>query len=228
MAYVENYQKPVKFKEAPYTAEQSPPFESSGGDEAIERVMKVAFDTFGDVGFEAASTREIAERAGVSYMFFIYHFKSKENLWLRTMDDAITNMTKVFWDNLNASEDKPAEVSLRIYIDQFVRLSARYPQMHRIMSMERNQNTPRLQFVIRTHLRAIYSVVCDLLRRGQQEGAVKPGDAERLFYLIIGTGGTLFTIPTEYEIFTGRDVFSEEEISEIIDFIADAVFLARA
>jgi hypothetical protein len=42
--------------------------------------------------------------------------------------------------------------------------------------------------------------------------------------MIIGAGGTLFTLSSEYKALTGRDVFSEAEIYQTIAFIFDIVF----
>jgi len=46
-----------------------------------ERIISAAIALFGQRGFEAASTREIAQRAGVHAPLINYHFKSKEGLY---------------------------------------------------------------------------------------------------------------------------------------------------
>lgn len=46
-----------------------------------ERIISAAIALFGQRGFEAASTREIAQRAGVQAPLINYHFKSKERLY---------------------------------------------------------------------------------------------------------------------------------------------------
>jgi hypothetical protein len=64
-----------------------------------------------------------------------------------------------------------------------------------------------------------------LIRRGQAEGTVRECDPARLYYHIIGGGGTLYTVATEYKAFTGRDVFSEVEILRNIAFLYEIVFI---
>ena len=43
--------------------------------------------------------------------------------------------------------------------------------------------------------------------------------------MIIGAGGTPFTVKTEYRALTGRDVFSETEILRNIAFLFELVFI---
>ncbi|MET0546490.1 MAG: TetR family transcriptional regulator C-terminal domain-containing protein, partial [Caulobacterales bacterium] len=140
-------------------------------------------------------------------------------------ENALANYTEQLRENLESCADRPAREGLRTFIEQFVRMSARLPQIHRILTMEGNQDTPRLQWVVDHYLRNHFTAVRDLIRRGQQEGSVRESDPARLYYLIIGAGGTPFTIPTEYKEFTGRDIFSEAEIYRTIAFILDIVFV---
>jgi TetR/AcrR family transcriptional regulator len=45
-----------------------------------ERILATADELFAQVGYDAASTREIAERSGVNKALIHYHFKNKEAL----------------------------------------------------------------------------------------------------------------------------------------------------
>ncbi len=47
---------------------------------AREKILKAADDLFGSAGFDATTTREIAERSGVNKALIHYHFKSKDAL----------------------------------------------------------------------------------------------------------------------------------------------------
>lgn len=195
------------------------------GDEVRERIMKAALDYFGAFGFQGATTRAIADRAGITHTLVLYHFKSKEQLWIATVDDVLKKYDDAIKGNLENSDDKTAQVSLRIFIEQFVRLSAEHPQVHRILTTEGGHATERLQWIINNFIRDHYTRLCELIRRGQAEGAVRDCDATRLYYLIIAVGGTPFTLSVEYEILTGRNVFSEAEILRYIAFIYDIVFI---
>jgi AcrR family transcriptional regulator len=197
------------------------------GEEVRERILAAALECFGAFGFEGTSTRAIAERADVTHTLVLYHFQSKDQLWIATMEAAIGRYTNVVRANLEGEGERSAKESLMVFIEQFVRMSARTPQIHRILTTEGNQGTARLEWIIENLLRWHFTAIRDLIRRGQAEGSVREGDPARLYYFIIGAGGTPFTLGTEYMAMTGRDVFSETEILRNIAFIYEIVFTAR-
>jgi len=53
---------------------------------ARDKILEAADELFGLVGFEAATTREIADRCGVNKALIHYHFKSKEALFETLLD----------------------------------------------------------------------------------------------------------------------------------------------
>lgn len=196
------------------------------GEEVRRRILDAALEVFGAFGFDGTSTRAIADHAGVSHTVVLYHFGSKEELWIKMMEDALTTYRESISANLDTSDDRPASETLRIFIEQFVRLSARLPQIHRIMTMEGNHSTPRINWVINNHLRDHYMRIRDLIKQGQADGAVRECDAARLYYFIIGGGGTTYSLSVEYKALTGRDVFSEAEIYRNIAFLFEVVFVS--
>lgn len=195
------------------------------GDDVRERVLQAALECFGAFGFEGATTRAIAERAGVSHTLVLYHFGSKEDLWTATMAGALDGYIQLVAENLDNADGRPAADVLKRFIEQFVRLSAEFPQIHRIMTIEGNQNTARLNWLIDNYLRDHFCRVRDVIKTAQNDGAVRDCDAARLYYYIIGGGGTLYTLSSEYLQLTGRNVFSEAEIFRNIAFLYDTVFI---
>jgi len=194
------------------------------GDDVRQRVLDAALECFGAFGYDGTSTRAVAERAGVTHTLILYHFNSKEQLWTATMGSALGAYFDAVSENLQNVEQRNAGAVLRTFIEQFVRLSARFPQVHRIMTMEGNQDTSRLRWLIDNHLQNHFTAVRDLIRQGQVDGTVRDCDAARLYYYIIGGGGTLYTLSTEYKELTGRDVFSEAEILRNTAFLYETVF----
>jgi TetR/AcrR family transcriptional regulator, regulator of cefoperazone and chloramphenicol sensitivity len=53
----------------------------SRGDETRERLLEAALRIFGELGFEGASTRALADAAGANLAAIAYHFGSKEGLY---------------------------------------------------------------------------------------------------------------------------------------------------
>lgn len=197
---------------------------SRRGDDVRGRILNAALRCFGTFGFEGTSTRAVAELADVTHTLVLYHFKSKEQLWIAMIDAALTAYTSEIRAHLDNAGKEPA-TALRVFIEQFIRMSASQPQIHRILTMESNQGTTRLDWVIEHYLREHFDMVQSLIRAGQEARLVRQCDPARLYYMIIGAGGTLFTVSTEYKALTGRDVFSETEILRNIAFLYEIVFI---
>lgn len=189
-----------------------------------ESVLQAALDCFGTFGYDGTSTRAVAERAKVTHTLVLYHFRSKEELWIATLDKALSIYMGAISPFLEAQDEMPAGERLRKFIEQFVRFSAQYPQVHRIMTMEGNQDTSRLEWVIDKYLRNHFDRARELIRKAQDDGSVRDCDAARLYYFIIGGAGTLYTLSTEYHALTGRDIFSETEILRNLAFLYEIVF----
>lgn len=58
----------------------------SCGDESSARLLAVALERFGEQGFEGASTRDIAERAGLNAPALNYYFSNKRGLYLACVE----------------------------------------------------------------------------------------------------------------------------------------------
>lgn len=52
------------------------------GDETRQRILLVALNVFGELGYKSATTRQIAERAGVNLPALKYYFGGKEGLYI--------------------------------------------------------------------------------------------------------------------------------------------------
>ena len=195
------------------------------GEEARESVLHAALECFGAFGFEGTSTRAVAERAGLSHPLLLYHFDSKEKLWLSTMEDVLGRYRQELERRLKQIDRKDAAAGLRAFIENFVSFSARVPQLYRIMTQESTQGSKRIHWLIDTHLRESFNDVRDMIRRGQAEGRVRDGDSARLYYAIVGLAGTLLSVSTEFRLLTGRDVFTEAEMHHTLGFIFDFVFI---
>ncbi|MCH2241220.1 MAG: CerR family C-terminal domain-containing protein [Aquabacterium sp.] len=61
-------------------AADAPPAEMRKGDLARTRLLLAALEVFGECGFDAATTRDLAQRAGVNLGAIPYYFSSKQEL----------------------------------------------------------------------------------------------------------------------------------------------------
>lgn len=197
------------------------------GDDVKERILSAALQCFSAFGFEGTSTRAVAAKAGLTHSLILYHFESKDQLWLSTMEVVMG----AFVGDLKAviSENEgPADKALREFIAKLVRLSAEHPEVNRIMTMEGGQDTDRLRYVMNAHGRQIFNDFCCLIRRGQEEATVVDCDPARMYFHIVASAESAFSKAPQYKELTGRDAFSEQEILRTIAFLYDVVFRSAA
>ena len=77
----------------------------SKGDETRSRILTAALDLFHERGFEAATMRDIAEKAGVATGAAYYYFASKDAIVLAFYRKAIREMAEQLEDVLADSKD---------------------------------------------------------------------------------------------------------------------------
>jgi AcrR family transcriptional regulator len=93
------------------------------GDETRQRIIEAAIESFGEHGFEGASTRDIATRAGVNAPALQYYFENKEGVYRAcaeyladsswaTLEPVVTYAADV----LSKDSDTP------VLIDAFIRI----------------------------------------------------------------------------------------------------------
>ena len=66
------------------------------GDETRHRIIEAAVDLFGEHGFEGASTRDIAARAGVNAPALQYYFENKEGVYRACVEALADDAWKTF------------------------------------------------------------------------------------------------------------------------------------
>ena len=75
------------------------------GAETRERLLAAALDAFGRLGFEGASTREIARKADANLAAIVYHFGSKEALHRAVAEHVVRELRQRLGADVDALKD---------------------------------------------------------------------------------------------------------------------------
>jgi len=187
--------------------------------ETRESLVREALREFAERGFDGASTRTIAKRAGVAQSAIPYHFSTKEALWQAAAD----SIFGVFRSRLDARLAGLAGVEestrLRLVLIDFVRLVAERPELHRFMLQEGVGHTKRLEWLVETHARPFMLWFGELIGgvKGFGRGlSIRP---DHLIYMLIGAVSTPYALAPEFELSMGESPFSKE----MVDAHAEAV-----
>src|SRR5512134_1304657 len=98
-----------------------------------DRLVEAALHVFAEHGFEGATTREIARRAGVALAALPYHFETKEALWRAAVDRIFGLLADRFAGALPGLAASEARERPRQLLRDFVRFAAEHPELHRFM-----------------------------------------------------------------------------------------------
>src|SRR5579863_9314370 len=140
------------------------------GEETRDALVAAALKRFGDKGFEATSTREIAAEAGVNVAMIAYHFGGKEGLRSACADFVAKRLRQIFAateklptdtaETAGAALSALARALIRgIVVDEAARPLARF------LLREVSQTSPAFQRVFETAFAPLHAQACVLWAR---------------------------------------------------------------
>ena len=196
--------------------------------ETRRAILDAALDRFSELGFDGASTRSIAQQADVAQPLLNYHFAGKEVLWRAVVDDLFARLGTSMLDRLTGLRGVDELTTAKLLVRHFVEFSAAHPQLHRIIMQESKHPSPRLDWLVDTHVRPLYDNAIALFERLRTDGELSPAARAHLYYLLTGAGATVFVMAPECERLTGVDPFTPEFVNAHADFVVDLFTRATA
>lgn len=193
-------------------------------DPARDRILAAAVDLFAERSFDGATTRAIAERAGVTQPLLNYHFSSKDELWRAAVDSVFAELTTTQTGRLEGLRGVDDVTVARLMIREFIWFSARNPQLHRLITQECKADGPRMEYLVEQHVRPMYERTVALLRQLVDRGAIRDLPVEHLFYVITGAGPTMFVLGPECRRLTGLDPTDDDVIEAHVDAVCSLIF----
>jgi AcrR family transcriptional regulator len=158
-------------------------------DTVVADLLEAAATEFAAHGFDGASTRRIAQRAGAHQPQINYHFTSKEQLWRATVDHLFALMDAELpgLDGFDSLEE--AFVAL---LHAFLRFSADRPELDRIINLEATAPSGRLDWLVTTHLAPRLAVVGAAWDELRAQGIGRDLTAGEVWELITSYGAMHF------------------------------------
>jgi AcrR family transcriptional regulator len=99
------------------------------------RILAAAEAVFAARGFEGASTREIASRAGVNISSLHYHWASKETLYVAVFHDVFDRLTELLRGTLaRLADERQREVVVARVMRELVAFMASHPTVPKLLT----------------------------------------------------------------------------------------------
>jgi TetR/AcrR family transcriptional regulator len=190
-----------------------------------DQIVTAAITCFSGFGFEGATTRLIAERAGVNQGLITHHFSNKEELWKAAVDQLFANIDNEVERRFKAWEDADRPTRIRLMIRHFVRYASAHPEQLRFMVQEGLSSGPRMQWLVENHLSPEYTRFRRLLSDARAEQMLIEGDDAQLFYAFVGASSTIFALAVECEHLTGMDPRTEANVEAHARLIERMLFV---
>lgn len=170
----------------------TPPMENTR-----QRIIAAAMQLFGQVGYTQASTRAIAEEAGVNEVTLFRHFGSKKNLLLACMERFNAGGFAATFE-AELSGDYPSDIALMARL-QLRNTVENLNILHLLLSDARN--VPELQEAMRAGGAGNMALLAAYFQRQIEAGVVRPElTAAALAWAFDG----LFSTPVVFtNLFTG-------------------------
>src|SRR5262245_52635764 len=174
------------------------------------RILDAAEALFAERGYGAASTREIAERAGIGKRMLFYYFASKEAVYRAVLERVVTGMVAIH-DRFRA---EPGPVGLADAMQGITLFAAANLSALRVLTREIMDGGPYVAELGRTHLAPLFAAGTAEVTRNMERGIFRPGDPMHVLINVAGITLYYFQMRSLLEQVWDRDPLAPETLAE--------------
>lgn len=187
-------------------------------------ILSAALGLFSRFGLHGTTVEQVAARAGVSKSNLLYHFASKEELYVATLRDLLDVWLQPL-RGIRAEQD-PAE-AIAGYIRAKLVLSRDRPDASRLFCLEMIQGAPLLRDDLARELRELVATKSAVIRAWVNSGRLAPVAPHHLVFALWAVTQHYADFAVQIQAITGRTlddpVFFEETVSNVQRIIMDGV-----
>ena len=192
-----------------------------------ERLVEAALQVFASHGFEGATTREIARRAGVALAALPYHFTTKEALWKAAADRIFGLLGDTFRRRLEGLEGVDHTHAAAADAARLRALPGRAPGAAPLH--DPGGHRPELRASSGWSRRTsgpLYDAIRTMVEAAQRDGMAPIGRPEHLHYMLIGAASSVYALAAEFELLTGEHPSDEALVAEHVAMLERLFFPA--
>ncbi len=190
----------------------------------IDGLLTIALDHFSNYGFEGAQLKIIAEKVGITNSLISYHFKSKEELWKRSVDHLARSIVEKFQDIRSELKDTEGISMLRSYTRQLIYYSAKKPPFYKLIYMEMGHNSWRSDYLISSIIDPLTFIGQSALNNASANPKFTAIPQPNFVSIVFGACCSFFMLTRlmkyQYEIST----FDHEHIEKHADLVNQIIF----
>lgn len=184
-------------------------------------ILQSALEIFSERGFDGASTRAVAAKAGVNHGMIRHIYGSKEELWQTAIafmfERAHAAMSQDF---SGLSVRQRFEARTRLY----VHYCAEHPEHARLMIQLATVSSPKLSPATEQFARTRHRDILNDIRMLKAEGLLPDADSASLLQSFVAACQMTYILAAEVKKTSGRDVFEPSAVERHAEAVL-ALFL---
>lgn len=188
------------------------------------KILSAALQEFATLGFDGATTRSIADRAGVPHGLVIYHYETKLNVWQAVIERTLNELHDQFQQTVEQLQGSDPEIILRTMYGNFIRMSGARPELGWLFSHEVAGQSDRLHWLLEKIRARDLDFTLDLIRQLQASGRFVEGDPAHLHFLFVGAATRVFGLAPEVEHHVGVSPFNKDFIERHVELCLSLFF----
>ena len=175
---------------------------------ARDDILNAAESLFGEIGFDATTTREITRQSGVNKALMYYYFENKDSLLASVLERYFLRLTGTLRESLTEGTDLHEKLDRLIdgYVD-FLRRNANFSRI-----VQRESSGGKHVDTIFEHLSPLFQLGIESVRSVYPETREGEMSAEQLLISFYGMIVSYFTFGPLLGRLMGEDLFSDENI----------------
>jgi TetR/AcrR family transcriptional regulator len=186
-----------------------------------ERILGAALTAFSSLGFEGASTRQIARDAQVAHQLITHYFANKQVLWEAVVASVFEPFVSAIRTRLDGLEGVEPRTVAKLVMKEFVVSSALRPEVNRILLQESKAGGDRMRWLVDTYGTQFRDLMTQMLAPlGVHEG--DPMLAS-VYYALVGAGATVFSAAQECRLLFDIDPFEQGFVESHAERVAGMV-----
>ena len=175
-----------------------------------EQILRAAEQVFAKRGFKGATTREVAEKAGIASSLIFYYFKNKMALYEAVFQSFFDQLEDLMQQNLSLDLDRLGQ--LKQFLFTFTDYAREHRNMIRILLREIIDNGRIVQKVAQEYFKPLYEVGAEFLKDGQREALFRDVDPLHYIHSFIGMNIFYFIAEPIVQAVGAEDPYGSQEV----------------
>lgn len=210
----------------PTLATQRATREIPQADEARNRILTAAEEVFAERGYVGATTREIAERAGIGKRMLFYYFPTKDAVYRAVLERIVAGLVGIY----EYTRGEPGPVGLHDGIEAITRFAADHLPAMKVLLREIIDDGPYLAELTARYLRPLYEQAGAGVARSMASGDFRASDPVHALASVGGVTLFYFLIVPMLRLVWDRDPLDPAVVTERVAAARDVLLhgLTRA